>query len=60
MSAPTSKLDRLLASLPDTEADLLRRCLESPDVGHVDLAEELRRQGHDVSEVSVRRWRRGA
>jgi hypothetical protein len=53
----TEKVDRFLATLPDTEAELLRRALLDENVGHTEIAETLSRHGHKVSEAAVRRWR---
>lgn len=50
------KLDQILASLPDTEADALRNALAS-SASHTEIAATLTRHGYSISEAAVRRWK---
>lgn len=52
-----SKVDRILADLPDNDHRYtLRDVLESP-VPHKTVAETLQYHGYDISETAIRRWR---
>lgn len=53
-----TKVDQLLADLPDNEARLFYTALVSPGVvPHLTLAETFQLHGHDISETAIRRWR---
>lgn len=52
-----SKLDRIFEELPDTAAEKLLEVLEDPGTAHTEIAETLTRNGYEVNEASVRRWR---
>lgn len=51
-----SKLDQILADLPDNDAAELRATLASA-VPHTEVAAILSRHVMSVSETAVRRWR---
>ena len=53
-------IEHYLATLSPDERDDALGYLRNPDMySHVDLADALSREiGHEVSEASVRRWRR--
>ena len=56
----TRIIETWLKTLPKAERDDALGYLRNPDMySHVDLADALSKEiGHDVSEASVRRWRR--